>query len=328
MISTFRNITRIFLLNRHTHLSSSFTTVPNHLTALPTMAEESTLQDFFKSKDYASSFKRGEMVTRLFAEMLVDQSKVAAESNANPDQPLVVLDNACGTGVISSALNDKLDDSVKKMWKLTCGDISSPMIESITHRMQEEGWPNVEAKIVDAQKPELASAQFSHIFTAFAYMALPESLKALDETVRMLQPGGTIAFSTWIEPGWIAVARAAIESMPGDLSFPETPKLLEVLTDGQWDSKDWIESQLEERGFQDIDVRPRTTKLTITSPIFVDMTMLMIPMMVKTFWGEKQREEHQDKVRPAIEKYLEDTYGYGNIDTEWVAILSTARKSG
>jgi hypothetical protein len=32
-------------------------------------------------------------------------------------------------------------------------------------------------------------------------------------------------------------------------------------------------TQLEERGFQDIDVRPTTTKLTITSPIFVDMTM-------------------------------------------------------
>jgi hypothetical protein len=34
---------------------------------------------------------------------------------------------------------------------------------------------------------------------------------------------------------------------PGNLSFPETPKLLAALTDGQWDSKAWIETQLEER---------------------------------------------------------------------------------
>lgn len=144
------------------------------------MAEEPALQALFKSKDYASSFKRGEMVTRPFAEMLVDQSKVAAESKANPAQHLIVLDNACGTGVISSALNDKLDDSVKKMWKLTCGDISSPMVESTTHRMQEEGWPNAEAKIVDAQKPELASAQFSHIFTAFGELVSGRTLISFD----------------------------------------------------------------------------------------------------------------------------------------------------
>ncbi|KAJ5816217.1 hypothetical protein N7447_008450 [Penicillium robsamsonii] len=290
------------------------------------MADKHDFGELFKSEAYANSFKRGEMITRPFAEILVDQSKVVTESKANPNQPLVILDNACGTGVVSSTLNSKLDNIVKKTWKLTCGDISSAMIEYTKVRMQQESWPHTETKIVDAQKPELASGQFSHIFTAFAYMALPESVKALKETARMLQPGGTIAFSTWIEPGWMAIARAAIESMPGDLCFPETPKLLAVITDGQWDSKPWIESQLEELGFQDTEVRPTTIKLTLTSPVFVDMSMLMFPMMMNSFWTEKQREENKDKVRPALEKYVENVYGSGNIDTEWVAILSSARK--
>ncbi|KAJ5519943.1 hypothetical protein N7463_000396 [Penicillium fimorum] len=291
------------------------------------MADKPDLGEFFKSEAYADSFKRAEMITCSFAEILVDQSKVVAKAKANPDQPLVILDNACGTGVVSSILNSKLDDIVKKTWKLTCGDISSAMIEYTKVRMEQEGWPHTETKIVDAQNPELASAQFSHIFTAFAYMALPKSVKALTETARMLQPGGTIAFSTWIEPGWVAIARAAIESMPGDLYFPETPKLLAVMTDGQWDSKSWIESQLEELGFQDIEVRPTTIKLTLTSPVFVDMSMFMFPLMANSFWTEKQLEENKDKVRPALEKYVEGVYGSGNIDTEWVAILSTAHKS-
>ncbi|KAJ5530467.1 hypothetical protein N7527_003860 [Penicillium freii] len=291
------------------------------------MANKPDLEALFKSEAYASSFKRGEMVTRPFAEMLVDQSKVAAESKANPEKPLVVLDNACGTGVISSSLNDKLDDAVKKTWKLTCGDISSAMLEYTARRIQEEGWQNAETKIVDAQRPELASAQFSHIFTAFAYMAFPESVKALDETVRMLQPGGTIAFSTWIKPGWIAIAQEAIKRMPGNLPFFEPEKFMATTTDGNWHSKPWIESQLEERGFQDIDVRPTTINLTLTCPVFVEMTMLILPMMMKSFWNEEQQEENKDKLRPALEKYLEDTYENGTMDTDWVAILSTARKS-
>ncbi|KAG0153938.1 hypothetical protein PDIDSM_1317 [Penicillium digitatum] len=291
------------------------------------MCDKPDLEALFKSESYASTFKRGEMATRPFAEMLVDQSKVAAESKANPDKPLVVLDNACGTGVVSSSLNDKLDDTIKKTWKLTCGDISSSMIKYTMHRMQQEGWQNAKMKIVDAQKPELASAQFSHIFTAFAYMVLPESVKALDETVRMLQPGGTIAFSTWIEPGWVAVTRAAIERMPGNLPFPEAQQLMAAMNEGQWYSKPWIESQLEERGFQDINVRPTTVKLTLTCPVFLEMTMLVLPTMMKDFWTKEQQEENKDKVGPALKRYLEETSENGNIHTDWVAILSTARKS-
>ncbi|KAJ5154735.1 uncharacterized protein N7500_010174 [Penicillium coprophilum] len=291
------------------------------------MAEKSHLREFFESEAYANSFKCVEMITRPFAEILVDQSKVVAESKANPDQPLVIFDNACGTGVISSILNDKLDDIAKKTWKLTTGDISSGMIEYTKIRAQQEGWPNTETKIVDAEKPELASAQFSHIFTAFAYMALHDSVGALSETARMLQPGGTIAFSTWIEPGWMPFARKAIQSMPGNLCFPETTKILAAMTDGKWDSKSWIESQLEELGFQDIEVRSTTVKMTLTSPVFADMSLMMLPMIMNSFWTEKQREENKQKVRPALEKYVEDNYGSGHIDTEWVAILSTARKS-
>jgi ubiquinone/menaquinone biosynthesis C-methylase UbiE len=136
------------------------------------MADKVNLEDFFKSEAYANSFKRGEMITRPFAEILVDQSKVIAESKANPDQPLVILDNACGTGIISSILNDKVDDIVKGKWKLTSGDISSAMIEYTKLRMQQEGWKNTETRILDAQKPDLPSAQFTHIFTAFGELVL------------------------------------------------------------------------------------------------------------------------------------------------------------
>ncbi|KAJ5124029.1 uncharacterized protein N7515_007854 [Penicillium bovifimosum] len=291
------------------------------------VAARNDVETLFKSEAYASSFKRGEIVTRTFAELLVDQSKVCAESKANPDQPLVILDNACGTGVISSILNDKVDGIVKKKWKLTCGDISPAVLAYTEHRMQQEGWENAETKLVDAQKPDLPSDYYSHIFSSFVYMALPESLKALDETVRMLQPGGTIAFSTWMLPGSVSIARGAIESMPGNLPFPEVEKMVSVMTDGHWHSKPWIESQLEERGFQEIDVCVRRDKLTLTPSIFLEMTMLVLPIMVMSFWTEEQRKENADKVRPALERYLEDTFGDDDIETEWVAILSTARKS-
>jgi hypothetical protein len=115
--------------------------------------------------------------------------------------------------------------------------------------------------------------------------------------------------------------------MPGNLPFPEVQKLMSVMTDGDWNSKPWIKSQLEDRGFQDVDVCVKKDKLTLTPSILLDLTMLVLPVMVMSFWTEEQRKENAGKLRPALERYLENTFGDGDVETEWVAILSTARKS-
>lgn len=131
------------------------------------MTSKHVLEAFFKSEAYAASFKRGEMVTYPFARMLVEQSKMTTESKVYSNSPPVVLDNACGTGVISSILNQKLDTTIKQSWRLTCGDISPAVLQYTQRRMEEEGWQNAETKVVDSQTPDLPSACFTHIFTAF-----------------------------------------------------------------------------------------------------------------------------------------------------------------
>lgn len=55
--------------------------------------------------------------------------------------------------------------------------------------------------------------------------------------------------------------------------------------------------------------------------------MMMLIVIIKSFWADKQRKENEDKVRPAVEKYVVDTYGKNaDIEMKWVAIISTASK--
>lgn len=116
--------------------------------------------------------------------------------------------------------------------------------------------------------------------------------------------------------------------MPGNLPFPETAELMSVMSDGEWNSVPWIESQLEQRGFEDIDVRVETAKISLQSSVFVEMIMLVLPTMIKSFWDEKQGETNKDNVHAAVKNYVDDTYGCdGGVETNWVAILSTARKA-
>lgn len=68
----------------------------------------------------------------------------------NIRKPLVVLDNACGTGLVSEQLLDILDESAKGGMKLVCGDLSEGMVNYVKEKIEEEGWKNAEAKVVDA----------------------------------------------------------------------------------------------------------------------------------------------------------------------------------
>ncbi|KAJ5569652.1 uncharacterized protein N7459_009082 [Penicillium hispanicum] len=284
-------------------------------------------ENLFRNEAFVNNYKTGEKITGKFAKALLEQSGLIANPKLNPDKPLVVLDNACGTGVVSSILHHELDEKVKQSWKLTCGDISEGMLEYTRRRMSSEAWLNAEIKQVDAQETKLPTGHYSHVITSFAYMALPRALTALDESWRILQPGGTLAFSTWIQPGWVPVIKRAIETHPDNLPWPTTEEFLTTLGNGEWNSPRWIESQLRHRGLEDIHAMVITKSISLSVAELVEMTMIMIPMVAKHFWTEDQREKSSGNVRPALEKYLEDTYGKeGQVPMEWTAILSTARK--
>lgn len=131
------------------------------------MASHQDWEKLFKDNKFVANYKTGEKVTGQFAQALINQSGLIVESKASPDKPLVVLDNACGSGIVSSILHQQLHDSVKNNWKLTCGDISEGMLEYTRRRMERENWQNTEVKTVDAQDTQLPSAHYTHVFTAF-----------------------------------------------------------------------------------------------------------------------------------------------------------------
>lgn len=158
-------------LNRLRALSQSF----RHI-----MASQSTMtshardwEKFFKEDKFVNQYKTGEHITGQFAKLLIDQTGLVANSKANPDSPLVVLDNACGTGIVSSILQHELDEQVKSNMKLTCGDISQGMLDYVNHRIGKENWQNVEVKTVDAQASGLPSSYFTHVIASFGEQYFP-----------------------------------------------------------------------------------------------------------------------------------------------------------
>jgi ubiquinone/menaquinone biosynthesis C-methylase UbiE len=104
------------------------------------------------STDMVESLPKGfllaDKITRPFGEMLIEQTKIA---NIENDQKLVVLDDACGIGIISSRLMDILAEPVKQNLELTCLDISQPSVDYVRHLAVARDWKNVHVCQGDAE---------------------------------------------------------------------------------------------------------------------------------------------------------------------------------
>ncbi|KKK26447.1 hypothetical protein ARAM_000243 [Aspergillus rambellii] len=110
------------------------------------MASSKVITDLFKDPAFITQYRNAEKVTGAFAPPLVQQSGIATFQGSP-----VILDSACGTGIVASTLVSMLGDEVKQSWELTCGDLSQGMVEYTRHRARDQGWPNTEVKLVNAQ---------------------------------------------------------------------------------------------------------------------------------------------------------------------------------
>lgn len=121
---------------------------------------------------------------------------------------------------------------------------------------------------------------------------------------------------------------SAIATIPGNYPWPTVEEFLDLIGDGKWYSVSWVQSQLQERGFRDINVKPVTKSVTMKVSEFLLMLNMMVPMIAKHLWSEQQQKDGLDKAIPAIKKYLEEKFGAdGTITDDWTALVATARKA-
>ncbi|KAL4957160.1 S-adenosyl-L-methionine-dependent methyltransferase [Aspergillus filifer] len=277
----------------------------------------------FKSTDFVRRYKLAEQLTSLFSGPLITQSGLATSSSA---KPLTILDNACGTGVVSSAIQKILCGQDKKEWKLASGDFSEAMIECTKERAREEKWVNSEVMLVDAMDTKLESEAFSHVLTGFAIPMLPDNDAALKECLRILQPGGTYASTNWKTTPQIALMLSSLSSLKDCLPLPDSTEFQKAINKG-WDNESTIISTLESHGFVDVKVTPVTDSVSVSISDFVEMNRSFVPGMLGRFWSKEQMEEYVPKIPGAMQEYLEREFGVnGYIKLEPVVMVVSARK--
>jgi ubiquinone/menaquinone biosynthesis C-methylase UbiE len=187
-----------------------------------------------------------------------------------------ILDNACGTGIVTSLIK-----SQHPHVRILGTDLAPGMIETFKAKATKEGWENVETKIVDSRNLEgVEDEVFSHVVTNFGFMPGTEDTsgpqKIAKEIWRTMDEGGVAVVTTWagLLPPFLvirelcstsfgprmrmgskgqadnkvernftdALEAAALRIRPNDKPFTwEAPE--------EWATGSWLMKQLEDVGF-------------------------------------------------------------------------------
>lgn len=125
-------------------------------------------------------------------------AKLVKRAGVRPGQR--VLDVACGTGVVSVT-------AARIGAKVTGLDLTPELLERARENSRIAG-VEVDWHEGDVEKLPFADAAFDVVLSEFGHIFAPRPEVALGEMLRVLKPGGTIAFSTW--PPELLVGRMSV----------------------------------------------------------------------------------------------------------------------
>jgi len=122
-----------------------------------------------------------EMITTMAAARLVKFAGVRAGHQ--------VLDVACGTGVVAIT-------AARKGAKVAALDLTPELLARARQNGEIAG-VEVDWHEGDVEQLPFGDAMFDAVMSQFGHMFAPRPTLAVSEMLRVLKPGGTIAFSTW-----------------------------------------------------------------------------------------------------------------------------------
>lgn len=194
---------------------------------------------FFADKNIAKNYSQVERATGPPAQALLRQAGLLSPSESSYE----ILDNACGTGVVTAALLEAFKGKEGHL-KLVCGDFSPQMVEAVKERIAQIDGLDAEGKELNGQEMNVSSNRFTHVLTNFGFQTFSEPLLGLRESIRVAKPGGTIGMTNWINAGWVPAFRLAVSRVPGAPSSLPDPLPFMTRTNQFFDAS-WTRHQLE-----------------------------------------------------------------------------------
>ncbi|RBA16132.1 hypothetical protein FPRO05_11982 [Fusarium proliferatum] len=242
--------------------------------------------------------------------------------------PVKFLDNACGSGVLTHAVQQALPKDILEKSTFLCADASDGMVSVAKKRLDTEGWVNTEIKKLDATNTGLPENSFTHVGLGLALHVIPDPNAVLADAKRILKSGGIFGATTFHKDNtfWLPDIRTAFASFPFEAKLPEVMKM-QMHDQGDWTNPAWIEEHLKKEGFQDVKVTAHDDSYTIESAEdYILQFGMMLGWLMKTWWSEEVQREHSlEEVKELLRRHLVEKHEGKGWDIEFKVICMTGR---
>ncbi len=180
------------------------------------------------------SHSAAEIYDELFPSALFNEWAPRVSESAGLRPGMRVLDVACGTGVLTLAAADlvKPDGSVVGL------DLNPGMLEVAMRKGSPIDWREASADAIPFE-----DATFDAVVSQFGLMFFPDKPRAIQEMLRVLRPGGSLAIAVWDSlennAGYAAINQllirlfgdSAAESLTAPYSLGDVPELSSLFAD-------------------------------------------------------------------------------------------------
>jgi ubiquinone/menaquinone biosynthesis C-methylase UbiE len=154
-----------------------------------------------------------------------------------------VLELACGTGILTRVLRDRLPATTR----LVATDLNEPMFRTAAQKFQQG--EAVEWQQTDASSLPFDKELFDAVVCQFGLMFVPDKALCAREVHRVLKPGGVFLFNVWDSMEHNDLCRIAHETISS--FFDKDPPAFYQVPFGYHDHVE-IKHVLEAAGFRDV----------------------------------------------------------------------------
>lgn len=226
-----------------------------------------------------------------------------------------VLELACGTGIVTRRLLDRLKPDAK----LVATDLNQAMLDYARTKFAPED--PVQWRQADAIELPFEDQSFDAVVCQFGLMFFPDKHKALREVFRVLRPGGTLLFNVWDAIEQNDLARTAHEVITK--FFPDNPPDFYQVPFSFYDPAE-IRSHLSSAGFADIKLTllPFPSK-SVSAQAVVQGLIHGNPIIAAI----KERDETLiPEIEAVLEAAIADQYGAAEVEARMQALFCEARR--
>lgn len=208
-----------------------------------------------------------------------------------------IHDNACGTGIITQEILQKVPTSTEPPLTIACTDVAPAMIDLARDIIKvNPGSTALSFEVMSGESLTFPDEHFTHSITNLGILFFPNPLKGAQEILRTLKPGGTAIVTSWANLGYIdAIHQAQKVIRPND-------ELIRMPIPEEWYQASHLEKTLREAGFNDVKVHEK--KVHYAAKTVGDICNLLAELLARFSldWSEEEGIKFREHFNKAVEK--------------------------